>query len=217
MVWFSFVYTVNFILIRAIKRAGCFHKFGHDAKCNASGTLLMLLFGIIELILSQFPNLEKITWLSIMAAIMSFAYSFIGLGLSVGKWIGNGLTKGDYVGIVGLSPAKKTWSSFQALGNIAFAYTFAEVLIEIQVHEMNCSNFLADQWCIGTIQYDPLVKHYTNTLRSFCFLFFFFIVGYTKAVTTRECDNEKGIVLWSWSYHHILPFSGLCRLCCIWE
>jgi Transmembrane amino acid transporter protein len=96
----------------------------------------MLLFGIIELILSQFPNLEKITWLSIMAAIMSFAYSFIGLGLSIGKWIGNGLTKGDLIGTVGLSPTQKTWNSLQALGNIAFAYTFAEVLIEIQVHKL---------------------------------------------------------------------------------
>ncbi|KAJ4810830.1 Amino acid permease 8 [Rhynchospora pubera] len=129
MVGYTITATISMV---AIKRANCFHKFGHEANCEASGTLLMLLFGVIELILSQFPNLEKITWLSVMAAIMSFAYSFIGLGLSIGKWIGNGFTKGDLIGTVGLSPAKKTWSSLQALGNIAFAYTFAEVLIEIQ-------------------------------------------------------------------------------------
>ncbi|KAF3329848.1 amino acid permease 6-like protein [Carex littledalei] len=106
------------------------YQDGYESKGDVSSTV-MLQFGIVQLILSQLPSLEKITWLSVMSAIMSFAYSFIGLGLSVAKWIVNGHI-GFLVGKSALSPGEKTWNSLQALGNIAFAYTFAEVLIEIQ-------------------------------------------------------------------------------------
>jgi len=39
-------------------------------------------------VLSQIPNFSKLWWLSIVAAVMSFAYSSIGLGLSVAKVAG---------------------------------------------------------------------------------------------------------------------------------
>lgn len=113
-----------------------FYQDGYESKGSDVSSTVMLQFGIVQLILSQLPSLEKITWLSVMSAIMSFAYSFIGLGLSVAKWIVN-----DHIGLLvgksALSPGEKTWNSLQALGNIAFAYTFAEVLIEIQVHYNN--------------------------------------------------------------------------------
>ncbi|KAJ1702665.1 hypothetical protein LUZ63_002444 [Rhynchospora breviuscula] len=108
-----------------------FYQDGYELKGNSSGTF-MLQFGIAQLILSQLPSLENITWLSVMSAVMSFVYSFIGLGLSIANWIANGHIEGHAVEITTLSPSEKTWNSLQALGNIAFAYTFAEVLIEIQ-------------------------------------------------------------------------------------
>ncbi|KAJ3678048.1 hypothetical protein LUZ60_001851 [Juncus effusus] len=129
MVGYTITATISMI---AIKRSNCFHRYGHSTDCNSSGTILMLIFGLIEVIFSQFPSMEKITWLSVMAAVMSFAYSFIGLGLSIAKWVSNGYTRGRLTGVTHLSSAKKTWNVLQALGNIAFAYTFAEVLIEIQ-------------------------------------------------------------------------------------
>lgn len=46
------------------------------------------MFGIFEIILSQIPDFDQIWWLSIVAAIMSFAYSTIGLGLGVAKVAG---------------------------------------------------------------------------------------------------------------------------------
>lgn len=49
----------------------------------------MITFACIQLLLSQIPNFHNLSWLSILAAIMSFAYSSIGLGLSVAKVIGN--------------------------------------------------------------------------------------------------------------------------------
>ncbi|KAF9600731.1 hypothetical protein IFM89_011418 [Coptis chinensis] len=54
------------------------------------------------------------------------------------KWISHGDIPGSLMGIMSredatLSSASKTWSTFQALGNIAFTFTYAEVLIEIKL------------------------------------------------------------------------------------
>jgi hypothetical protein len=43
----------------------------------------MIGLGIIEVFLSQIPNFHNLSWLSIIAAIMSFGYAFIGIGLSL--------------------------------------------------------------------------------------------------------------------------------------
>lgn len=48
----------------------------------------MLLFGGIQIVVSQIPDFHNMEWLSVVAAIMSFAYSFIGLGLGFAKVIG---------------------------------------------------------------------------------------------------------------------------------
>ncbi|XP_020586522.1 amino acid permease 8-like [Phalaenopsis equestris] len=119
----------------SINRTNCFHNKGHNAACNTSGNLYLILFGIIELILSQFPNLEKITIISIIAAAMSFAYSFVSLFLCIFKLASNHAVRGTIMGAkIGgtVSPSSKVWSAFQALGNIAFAYTYSMLLTEIQ-------------------------------------------------------------------------------------
>lgn len=43
----------------------------------------MIAFGIVEIILSQIPDFDQIWWLSIVAAVMSFTYSSIGLLLGI--------------------------------------------------------------------------------------------------------------------------------------
>jgi hypothetical protein len=48
----------------------------------------MIAFGVIQIFFSQIPDFDKMWWLSIVAAIMSFTYSFIGLGLAVAKVAG---------------------------------------------------------------------------------------------------------------------------------
>lgn len=48
----------------------------------------MLLFGLIQIFMSQIPNFHNMLWLSLPAAIMSFAYSSIGIGLAFGQIIG---------------------------------------------------------------------------------------------------------------------------------
>ncbi|RZS09663.1 hypothetical protein BHM03_00040754 [Ensete ventricosum] len=124
----------------------------------------MIMFGIAEIFLSQIPDFDQIWWLSIVAAVMSFTYSSIGLALGIVQVIGvppspvlqdqlNSLMhsgsdcsallcfltankgfKGSLTGIsIGaVSPTQKIWRSLQALGDIAFAYSFSLILIEIQ-------------------------------------------------------------------------------------
>ncbi|KAJ6419364.1 hypothetical protein OIU84_029469 [Salix udensis] len=63
-----------------------------------------------------------------------FTYSSIGLGLGIGKVAANGTFKGSLTGIsIGtVTETEKIWRSFQALGAIAFAYSYSVILIEIQ-------------------------------------------------------------------------------------
>ena len=41
--------------------------------------MYLVMFGVIEVVLSQLPSLEKVTFVSIVAAVMSFTYSFVAL------------------------------------------------------------------------------------------------------------------------------------------
>lgn len=79
---------ININWNRAVRKSNCYHKKGHDATCSISNYPFMIIFAIIQIILSQIPNFHKLSWLSIVAAVMSFAYSSIGLGLSIAKVAG---------------------------------------------------------------------------------------------------------------------------------
>ncbi|KAK9215847.1 hypothetical protein WN944_007853 [Citrus x changshan-huyou] len=129
---FSFItyYTSTLLsdCYRAVKRSNCFHRHGHHVKCYTSNNPLMIIFACIQIVLSQIPNFHKLSWLSILAAVMSFAYSSIGIGLSIAKVIGDGphatTLTGTTVG-VDVSASEKVWRAFQAIGDVAFAYAFS--------------------------------------------------------------------------------------------
>ncbi|XP_027094656.1 amino acid permease 6 [Coffea eugenioides] len=129
-------YTITAsISMVAVKRSNCFHRNGHHVKCHISNNPFMIIFAAIQIFLSQIPNFHKLSWLSILAAVMSFAYSSIGLGLSIAKVAGDGVAKTTLTGVtvgVDVSGTEKVWRSFQAIGDIAFAYAYSTVLIEIQ-------------------------------------------------------------------------------------
>ncbi|ONK68324.1 uncharacterized protein A4U43_C05F10230 [Asparagus officinalis] len=137
ILWGTMVgYTITACMsMMAIKLSHCYHKNGKSAVCEASGILYGIMFGVVEVILSQFPNLEKVSILSYTAAAMSILYSFIALYLSAIKFSAHQQVRGTVLGVDtggNISAATKVWHCFQALGNIAFAYTYAMVLIEIQ-------------------------------------------------------------------------------------
>lgn len=122
------------ISMLAIKRSNCFHEKAEKSLCHISANPYMIIFGIAEIIFSQIPDFDQISWLSIVAAVMSFTYSTIGLGLGIAKVVVNGKIKGSLTGIsIGLvTETDKVWRTFQALGDIAFAYSYSMILIEIQ-------------------------------------------------------------------------------------
>ncbi|KAJ1262985.1 hypothetical protein BS78_09G149600 [Paspalum vaginatum] len=122
------------ISMLAIQRANCFHVEGHGGPCNISSTPYMIIFGVAEIFFSQIPDFDQISWLSILAAVMSFTYSAIGLGLGVVQVVANRGAQGSLTGIsVGaVTPLDKVWRSLQAFGDIAFAYSYSLILIEIQ-------------------------------------------------------------------------------------
>ncbi|KAG2716134.1 hypothetical protein I3760_03G109900 [Carya illinoinensis] len=122
------------ISMMAIKRSNCFHESGGENPCQMSSYPYMILFGVTEILFSQIPDFDQIWWLSIVAAVMSFTYSSIGLGLGIAKVAATGTLRGSLTGISinNVSQTQKLLRSFQALGDIAFAYSFSAILIEIQ-------------------------------------------------------------------------------------
>ncbi|KAL0794623.1 hypothetical protein Bca101_066000 [Brassica carinata] len=77
-------YTITAsISLVAIGKANCFHDKGHDAKCSVSNYPFMAAFGIVQIMLSQIPSFHKLSFLSILATVMSFSYASIGIGLAM--------------------------------------------------------------------------------------------------------------------------------------
>ncbi|XP_047324544.1 amino acid permease 4-like [Impatiens glandulifera] len=128
------------VSMMAIKRANCFHK-NRDNPCHMSSNGYMIAFGFSEILLSQIPDFDQVWWLSIVAAIMSFTYSAVGLALGIAKVVENGMIQGSLTGIsIGsitksgqlVTSTQKIWRSLQSLGAIAFAYSFSIIMLEIQ-------------------------------------------------------------------------------------
>ncbi|CAD6254358.1 unnamed protein product [Miscanthus lutarioriparius] len=101
----------------------------------AIGYTIAASISMLYVVFSQIPDFDQIWWLSIVAAVMSFTYSTIGLVLGVMQTVANGGFQGSLTGIsigADVTPTQKVWRSLQAFGNIAFAYSYSIILIEIQ-------------------------------------------------------------------------------------
>ncbi|KAJ0973189.1 hypothetical protein J5N97_021148 [Dioscorea zingiberensis] len=123
------------ISMMAIERSNCFRKHGHKDPCHASSNMYMIIFGVTEIIFSQIPCFDQISWLSMVAAGMSFTYSSIGLALGIVQVVSNRGFKGSLTGVISIGSVtkmQKIWRSLQAVGEIAFVYSFSTTLFEIQ-------------------------------------------------------------------------------------
>ncbi|GLT56915.1 hypothetical protein SLA2020_299270 [Shorea laevis] len=128
-------YTIgSAISMMAIKRSNCFHESDGKNPCHMNIKPYIIAFGIAEIIFSQIPDFDQLWWLSIVAAVMSLTYSTIGLGLGIAKVAETGKIMGSLTGISisTVTQTQKIWRSFRALGDIAFAYPYSLILIEIQ-------------------------------------------------------------------------------------
>ncbi|MCO5604445.1 hypothetical protein L7F22_058611 [Adiantum nelumboides] len=127
-------YTITAsISLMAITKSTCYRLEGEHANCDSSTKRYMIIFGVIQVILSQIPSFSKLWWLSIVAAFMSFLYSSISIALGISKYLDRSqshVTKGMHTSE---SLSKSSfWLVFQAMGNIAFAYSYSMILVEIQ-------------------------------------------------------------------------------------
>ncbi|KAJ1393021.1 Amino acid transporter, transmembrane domain [Sesbania bispinosa] len=130
---FGIAYVITAaISMSAIQKSNCYQDKGTEEACEFGDAYFMLIFGAVQIVLSQIPNFHNIQWLSILAAIMSFAYAFIGMALALMQVIEKGYIEGSIQGINTSSGTEKLWLVAQALGDIAFSYPFAVILIEIQ-------------------------------------------------------------------------------------
>ncbi|XP_078442375.1 amino acid permease 6-like [Wolffia australiana] len=131
-------YTITAsISMAAIPRSNCFHSQGHEATCDVSNYKYMVIFASIQIVFSQIPNFHNLWWLSYLAAVMSFSYSAIALGLSIARVAEKPDVRTSLSGVTigtNVTGAEKMWRTFQSLGNIAFAYSFSTLLIEIQTY-----------------------------------------------------------------------------------
>ncbi|KAJ6330192.1 hypothetical protein OIU76_008925 [Salix suchowensis] len=129
-------YTITAaVSMMAIRKSNCFHKRGHGAPCKFSSNQYMIGLGITEILVSQIPNFHKLSWLSTIAAVMSFVYSSIGLGLAFAKVISGHGHRTTLTGVevgVDVTAAEKIWTIFRAIGDMAFACAYSVILIEIQ-------------------------------------------------------------------------------------
>ncbi|KAJ0443088.1 putative amino acid transporter, transmembrane domain-containing protein [Helianthus annuus] len=124
----SIGYTItSAISMAAVKRSNCFHVHGHKNGCHTLNNKYVLIFACIEIVLSQIPNFHKLSLVSIVATIMSFAYASIGIVLSVARIAGGTSSKTSLSGKpIGpdMTSMEKMWNAFSAIGDIAFAYSF---------------------------------------------------------------------------------------------
>lgn len=81
---------IPLLVYRAIEKSNCYHKKGHAANCSSGiqTNVFMLIFGVVQIFASQIPDFHNMAWLSIVAALMSFGYASIGLGLGFATVIG---------------------------------------------------------------------------------------------------------------------------------
>ncbi|TYK22822.1 Amino acid transporter, transmembrane [Cucumis melo var. makuwa] len=128
MFLFSLVTYYTSVLLSACYRSG------DPVSGKRNYTYMDAVQANLEIIFSQIKDFDQLWWLSIVASVMSFTYSTIGLGLGVAQIAANGKIGGSLTGIsIGtVTQTQKVWRSFQALGDIAFAYSYSIILIEIQ-------------------------------------------------------------------------------------
>ena len=129
------VVEVGVCIVYMVTGGNSLKKF-HDLICEDAGlqckpikkTYFIMIFSSIHYVLSQLPNFNSISGVSLAAAVMSLSYSTIAWGASVDK---GKLPEVDY-GYKATTKAGTVFNFFGALGEVAFAYAGHNVVLEIQ-------------------------------------------------------------------------------------
>ncbi|KAL8132508.1 hypothetical protein AgCh_008120 [Apium graveolens] len=125
------IVEVSVNIIYMVTGGKSLQKF-HDTVCDDCKkiklTYFIMIFASVHFVLSHLPNFNSISWVSLVAAIMSLSYSTIAWSASVDKGVQPDV---DY-GYKAKSTAGKVFNFFSALGDVAFAYAGHNVVLEIQ-------------------------------------------------------------------------------------
>ena len=99
------------------------------ADCQDGIAPWIILFGILQLFLSQVPDFHSLWWVSLLGGVMSIGYCAIAAGASVAAAV-----RGDepVENRVNESTADKVFGVLNALGGVAFTFGGQAVLPEIQ-------------------------------------------------------------------------------------
>ena len=117
--------------MRTLAHAGCglspaeAAEAGNVTGCFDSYWIFVLIFGALQLFLSQAPSLENLAAASVMGAVASFGYTIIAfvMACAYAPRPPLGTLTGQHFSV---------WRDLNAVGNILFAYSFSFMLIEIQ-------------------------------------------------------------------------------------
>lgn len=105
----------------------------HDIIClphckEIKRTYFIMIFGSVHFVLSQLPNFNSMSGVSLAAAVMSLSYSTIAWATSIEKGRQPGI---DY-SYKATTTSGAVFNFFNALGDVAFAYAGHNVVLEIQ-------------------------------------------------------------------------------------
>ncbi|WOL15578.1 lysine histidine transporter 1 [Canna indica] len=96
-------------------------------------TYFIVIFGCVQLVLSQLPNFNAISGVSLAAAVMSLGYSTIAWGASAAeKGRNEAAAAAPEYGYKATTTAGTILNLFSAMGTLAFAYAGHNVVLEIQ-------------------------------------------------------------------------------------
>jgi len=90
-----------------------------------------VIYGGIQLVVSQLPNMDSLWWISALGAIMSFGYSTMAIALSITYMATYGVAGGSVSGIEFSTSSNKTFAVLNAIGAITFAYSFSFIFIDM--------------------------------------------------------------------------------------
>eukprot|EP00891_Asterochloris_glomerata_P003664 jgi/Astpho2/3664/Aster-07865 len=100
-----------------------------DGSCTSFGlSAWIVVFAAIQICLAQLPNFHKLSMISLLAAIMSIAYSTIAIGLAGHE----GKQANVQYNLDGFTKPNGVFGVLNSLGTVAFAYGGHNVVMEIQ-------------------------------------------------------------------------------------
>ncbi|MFS7944027.1 putative amino acid transporter, transmembrane domain-containing protein [Helianthus anomalus] len=83
----SFYGTVVAYVVTISTCMSCYHNEGRDGDCEYGGNTYMLLFGVVQILMSHILDFHSMVLVSVVAAIMAFCYSSIGRKISATRLI----------------------------------------------------------------------------------------------------------------------------------